>query len=144
MDGKGYLIEFDYNNGGNSKLIYLPIPPQLEERIGIVGKIKIEVDRVIDWNKLLKALYPSYKIINCESIGKGHPDFKLVKGQNTIYIECKQGSDSLRYSQMEWIFNAVRSGKKVRGIFFKSEEVPDSNNSAGENTPPSAVTKSNR
>jgi len=127
MDGKGYLIEFDYNNGGNSKLIYLPIPKQLGEEVGIVGNLRIEVERVLDWRKLLSALYPQYKIIDCQSIGKGHPDFKLVKDQDIIYIECKQNNDSLRYNQMEWIFNAVRSGKKVRVIFFKSDEIPDEN-----------------
>lgn len=131
MDGKGYLIEFDYNNGGNSKLIYLPIPKQLAGDIGIEGRLQIQVHKILDWNKLLKVLYPDYKIIDCQGMGGGHPDFTLTNKKDTIYLECKQGNDSLRYTQMEWIFNAVRSGKKVKVIFFRNDDIPNQNEEMG-------------
>lgn len=127
MDGKGYLIEFDYNEGGKNKIIDIPLPPNLCDKLGIEGNIKFEIERICDWSKLLKHIYPDFKIEDCQGIGKGHPDFKLTNETEEFYVECKQNSDALRCNQMEWIFDNVKLGKKVKVLFFKSDEKHSNN-----------------
>lgn len=123
MDGKGVIIEYDFNEAGKRDIKSIPVPDQIETDFGFQGVVRIF--RISDWGKILEKLYPSYIIEDCTSFGGGHPDYKITKqgyDNDVIYIECKQNGDGLRANQIEWIFSAVKEGKKVRVMFFKSED----------------------
>lgn len=54
-------------------------------------------------NHIIKEIFNVHKIEDCQTIGKGHPDFKVIKknGQE-FYVEVKQDVDKMSERQIEW------------------------------------------
>lgn len=59
--------------------------------------------RIEDICSFLKYIFPDCKIIDCQGVYNGHPDFIVEKGDLKIYIEIKIGKDSLHISQLNWM-----------------------------------------
>jgi len=65
---------------------------------------------------VISILFENYKIINCEEIRNGHPDYILEKGKEKIYLEIKIDNDGLRQSQLEWFFKNKDKNIKILWI----------------------------
>ncbi len=89
-------------------------------------KIKFEIDSddfiyihlsdiKIDYLGLLKYLFPSCKITDCQTPHthnkvKGYPDFELIGSKgDKFFIEVKNGSDSLSESQLSFAYDNKNS-----------------------------------
>jgi len=53
---------------------------------------------------ILKTLFPDYEVKDCQygCYEKGHPDYKLCKDSEELFVEWKFNQDALRKSQVEW------------------------------------------
>jgi len=122
---------FNFNNKTvervslNSLLKLDIVTSHTKELLGLKG-IKIEEVgfRIKDKRKFLSFLFNSifrdYEIINTEGKGGGHPDYLLKKEDKTIYIEIKWEGDSLRSSQIEWMWD--NHEKEIRIVWISSFE----------------------
>ena len=69
-----------------------------------------------------------YKIFDKQNINKGTsefqgiPDFELINKETneTIYLEIKINSDTLRESQLTWMLDSIKQKKKVMIMFIKT------------------------
>ena len=65
----------------------------------------------------LAYLFKGCKIENLSDLKEGHPDYKITKGNEVIYLEKKQGYvDGLRKPQLEWFLN--NKDKKSYCVFI--------------------------
>lgn len=107
----------------NSLLKQDIVPNQTKELLGLKGIRVEEVGfGVSDKKKFLSFLFNSifkgYEIINTEGKYGGHPDYIVKKEDKEIYIEIKWGSDTLRFSQIEWMW--ANKEKEIRIMWISS------------------------
>lgn len=80
--------------------------------------------RVLDYKKMLQKIFHECEVIDCQRIGRGHPDFKLkpkMPGyKDEFYIEIKKNTDGIRSNQMQWFLN--NTGKELYFLFIDDRE----------------------
>jgi hypothetical protein len=65
-------------------------------------KFKVEIS---DYKKFMKYLFPECEVVDCQSKGRGHPDFIIKKDEEKIYIEFKNNNDNIYTSQLCWFLS---------------------------------------
>ena len=105
------LLELEFVEEHTKELLNLKGIQILDVGLGVSNKKKF-------LSFLFSSIFKNYEIINTEGIGGGHPDYILRKDNNEIYVEIKWEDDSLRSSQVEWMWE--NKDKKIKIIWISS------------------------
>ncbi len=96
--GDFYVVAAFYKvRGGHNKLIR-------RMRFEVSRFLQISDAKIHRYHEFMESIFPTCKVLDTQSSDQtGHPDFKIIDGEDIFYIELKNASDNMQRSQIEWV-----------------------------------------